>query len=191
MSLPLVRPPDSARPQPADRPRTPLPPRFFRHGELPLVLLWLVRERPRHGYDLMAELSRLFGPAYRPSPGTIYPAVEALETEGLIAGSARDGKVVYELTAPGSQALDDREEMLAAIEVRTGVHLRGADGLPEQVDRFRARLAPLAGRVDTAVTATILDRAADEIERLAAGLSLTTPSTTSDSAPTHRPKEHR
>jgi DNA-binding PadR family transcriptional regulator len=144
-----------------------VPPRFFRHGELPLVLLWLVRERPRHGYDLMAELSRLFGPAYRPSPGTIYPAVEALETEGLILGTAHDGKVVYELTEPGVQALDSRLHVLADIEVRTGVQLRVGDGLPEQVDRLRARLLPLAGHVDATATADILERATLEVEALA------------------------
>ncbi len=83
------------------------------------MLLWLVRERPRHGYDLMAELTRLFAPDYRPSPGTIYPAVEALETEGLIVGSPVDGKVVYELTEPGDLALDARLDLLAAVEVRT------------------------------------------------------------------------
>ncbi|EUA73856.1 hypothetical protein I540_0264 [Mycobacteroides abscessus subsp. bolletii 1513] len=37
--------------------------RFFRHGELPLVLLALLAQRPMHGYELMSELSRLFGPA--------------------------------------------------------------------------------------------------------------------------------
>lgn len=132
------------------------------------MLLWLVRERPRHGYDLMAELARLFGPHYRPSPGTIYPAVEALEAEGLIAGTPRDGKVVYELTEPGSQALDARNDMIAAVEVRTGVQLRLGDALPEQVDRLRARLLPLAGRVDATRTGEILERAADEIEQLAA-----------------------
>lgn len=153
-----------------------MPPRFFRHGELPLVLLWLVRERPRHGYDLMAELTRLFAPDYRPSPGTIYPAVEALETEGLIVGSPVDGKVVYELTEPGDLALDARLDLLAAVEVRTGVQLRIGDGLPEQIDRFRARLLPLAGRVDARRTAEILDRAADEIEHLSlAPLSTSTP----------------
>ncbi|MBO9532566.1 MAG: PadR family transcriptional regulator [Solirubrobacteraceae bacterium] len=154
-----------------------MPPRFFKHGELPLVLLWLVRERPRHGYDLMAELARLFGPGYRPSPGTIYPAVEALETEGLVAGAPIDGKVVYELTEPGAQALDGRLEQLADLEVRTGVLLRVGDGLPEQVDRLRARLLPLAGRVDARRTAEILDRAADDVEALLhPAPSLTAPS---------------
>jgi DNA-binding PadR family transcriptional regulator len=143
-----------------------MPPRYFRHGELPLMLLWLVRERPRHGYDLMAELARLFGPAYRPSPGTIYPAVEALETEGLLVGHPIDGKVVYELTEPGVQAIDSRLDVLAGIEVRTGVQLRIGDGLPEQVDRLRARLLPLAGHVDATTTASILDRAATAIEAL-------------------------
>lgn len=155
-----------------------MPPRFFRHGELPLVLLWLLQERPRHGYDLMAELARLFAPRYRPSPGTIYPAVEALETEGLIIGTPRDGKVVYELTEPGLQALDARLELLAAIEVRTGVQLRVGDGLPEQVDRLRARLLPLAGRIDASASAAILDRAADEIEALITHSSTTPPRTT-------------
>lgn len=144
-----------------------MPPRFFRHGELPLVLLWLIRERPRHGYDLMAELTRLFEPDYRPSPGTIYPAVEALETEGLTVGAPVDGKVVYEITEPGMLALDARLDVLAGIEVRTGVQLRVGDGLPEQVDRLRARLLPLAGRVDARRTAAILERAADAIEDLA------------------------
>jgi DNA-binding PadR family transcriptional regulator len=141
--------------------------RFFRHGELPLVLLWLLRERPRHGYDLMAELTRLFGPRYRPSPGTIYPAVEALETEGLIVGSPVEGKVVYELTEPGEQALQDRAQMLADIEYRTGVFLVDGGGLEGQIDRLRSRLARLSGRVDTKISGQILERAAGDIELLA------------------------
>ena len=57
--------------------------RFFRSGELHLVLLALIGERPQHGYELMADLTARFGPGYRASPGSIYPALTALEAEGL------------------------------------------------------------------------------------------------------------
>lgn len=142
-----------------------MPPRFFRHGELPLVLLALLAESPRHGYDVMAELNRLFGPRYRASPGSIYPAIEALQTEGLIEGRQVADKVVYATTPTGEQALRDRAEMLAALELRVGVRLSG-ESLDGLLTRFKARLAPLSGHVDPRAAAAILDRAALEIEHL-------------------------
>lgn len=141
-------------------------PRFFRHGELPLVLLALMADRPMHGYELMSELSRLFGPAYRPSPGTVYPAVDALEAEDLIEGSSHDGRTTYETTAAGLTALDERADALAALEVRTGARVRRSDSLDGPLARFNARLAPLSARVDPEAAAEILDRAAAEIESL-------------------------
>jgi DNA-binding PadR family transcriptional regulator len=149
-----------------------LPKRFFRHGELPLVLLALLAERPRHGYEIMAELKRLFGPRYRPSPGSVYPAIEALGAEGLIDGQARDGKTTYHVTLAGEQALEARRDALAVLEVRTGARFGDADSIEPLLDRFRARLVPLSGRVDPQAIATVLQRAAADIEGLA-GLSTT------------------
>jgi DNA-binding PadR family transcriptional regulator len=143
-----------------------LPRRFFRHGELPLVLLALLAERPRHGYQIMAELKRLFGPRYRPSPGSVYPAIEALGTEGLIDGQTHDGKTTYHVTAAGEQAIEARRDALAALEVRTGARFGDADSIETLLDRFRARLAPLSGRVDPQAIATVLQRAAADIESL-------------------------
>jgi DNA-binding PadR family transcriptional regulator len=143
-----------------------LPRRFFRHGELPLVLLALLAERPRHGYEIMAELKRLFGPRYRPSPGSVYPAIEALDAEGLIDGQTHDGKTTYRVTATGKQAIEARRDALAALEVRTGARLGDADSIETLLDRFRARLAPLSGRVDPQAIATVLQRAAADIESL-------------------------
>ncbi len=142
--------------------------RFFHHGELPLVLLALLAERPRHGYELMAELTRRFGPRYRPSPGSIYPAIEALESEGLIEGHVADGggKTVYANTPAGDEALQLRGELLAALELRTGVRFGGEDSLEPLLARFKARLAPLSGHVDPLAAAAVLDRAAGEIEAL-------------------------
>ncbi len=149
-----------------------MPRRFFRHGELPLVLLALLAERPRHGYEIMAELKRLFGPRYRPSPGSVYPAIEALGAEGLIDGQAHDGRTTYRVTPAGEQAIEARRDALAALEVRTGARFGDADSIETLLDRFRARLVPLSGRVDPQAIAAVLQRAAADIEGLD-GLSTT------------------
>ncbi|HEV2791719.1 MAG TPA: PadR family transcriptional regulator [Solirubrobacterales bacterium] len=138
--------------------------RFFRHGELPLVLLALLAERPMHGYELMASLKRLFGPRYRPSPGSVYPALEALEAEGLLEGESGGGRTIYRASAAGTEALAERADSLAELELRTGVEVRPAQSLEATLSRFKARLAPLAGRIDVEAVTAVLDRAATEIE---------------------------
>jgi DNA-binding PadR family transcriptional regulator len=138
--------------------------RFFRHGELPLVVLALLTDRPMHGYELMSVLSRLFGPRYRPSPGSVYPALEALEAEGLVAGEAAAGRTTYRATEAGAEAVAGRIDDLAALELRTGVRVQSAESLDSALARFKARLAPLSGRVDAAEVAPVLERAAAEIE---------------------------
>jgi DNA-binding PadR family transcriptional regulator len=114
----------------------------------------------------MTELGRLFGPAYRPSPGSVYPAVEALEAEGLVEGDGGEGRTTYRITPVGAQALQDRGEMLAAFELRKGVHLRSSDSFEPMLERFKARLSALSGRVSPEAIAAVLERAAVEIESL-------------------------
>jgi DNA-binding PadR family transcriptional regulator len=143
-----------------------MPRRFFRHGELPLVLLSLLEAKPMTAYELMGELGRLFGPRYRPSPGSVYPAVDALEGEDLIRGEDRRGRTVYALTDSGAEAFAERRDALAALELRTGTRVGRDDSLEPVLARFRARVVPLAGSVDAGQVAGVLDRAAAEIESL-------------------------
>jgi DNA-binding PadR family transcriptional regulator len=138
--------------------------RFFRHGELPLAVLALLAERPMHGYELMSELSRLFGPRYRPSPGSVYPALEALKGEQLLSGEADSSRTTYKITASGAEALETRADDLAALEFRTGVCVQNAESLDAALARFKARLSPLSGRVGLTIVEPILERAATEIE---------------------------
>ena len=119
-----------------------------------------------HGYEVMAELGRLFGPAYRPSPGSIYPAVDALEAEGLIEGDEQGGRTTYRITSLGEEALEERTDALAALELRTGARLGHADSLEPVLARFKARLIGLSGRVDPEAVAATLDQAAADIEAL-------------------------
>lgn len=127
-------------------------------------MLAMLADRPMHGYELMSELSRLFGPRYRPSPGSVYPALEALEAERLLAGETEAGRNTYRATKAGLEALEGRVDDLAALELRTGVRVRPAESLDSALARFRARLSPLSGRIDVAATERVLDRAAAEIE---------------------------
>jgi DNA-binding PadR family transcriptional regulator len=140
--------------------------RFFRHGELHLVLLVLLSSRARHGYELMAELGRLFGPEYHPSPGSVYPAVKALAAEELIAPEPESEPTRYRTTVSGEAAVADRRAALVALEQRTGVRLGGSDRLEAALEHFTARVRRLAGRVDPERVAELLDDAATDIEHL-------------------------
>lgn len=141
--------------------------RFFRHGELHLVVLALLDRQPMHGYQLMGELERLFAPGYRPSPGSVYPAIEALAEAGLVAGAEQGGRRVYELTSAGAEALMRRQHDLATIEGRTGVRLGGAGDVDDALDRFAVRVRSVAPRLGPAVLDAALDELAQRLERLA------------------------
>lgn len=80
--------------------------RFFGAGEVRIAILSLLKEKPRHGYDLMKELETRSGGSYKVSAGTMYPALQQLEDEGLIVSETRDGKRVYQLTDLGKEEVE-------------------------------------------------------------------------------------
>ena len=63
--------------------------RMFESGELRLVLLKLIADEPRHGYDLIRAIEELTGGEYAPSPGVVYPTLTLLQDMGLIEEAAR------------------------------------------------------------------------------------------------------
>ena len=80
--------------------------RFLEHGDLRFIVLALIAEQPRHGYELIKELEDRTGGAYRPSPGVIYPTLALLEDEGFIRPAAGEaGRKLYEATDEGRAAL--------------------------------------------------------------------------------------
>ncbi len=137
--------------------------RFFRHGELPLVILALLDRRPMHTYQLLAELDRLFGDDYEPSTGSVYPAVSALRSEDLITADARELRQVNRLTPRGRRALAARRADLAGLEIRTGVRLGEVGSVEAVLDSFVSRVRHLAPRLDPTQLAVVLDRATTEL----------------------------
>jgi DNA-binding PadR family transcriptional regulator len=80
--------------------------RVFDQGDLRLVILRLIAEKPRYGYELIKEIEDRLGGAYSPSPGVIYPTLTLLEEMGHTQVTASDGgKKLYAITAEGEAAL--------------------------------------------------------------------------------------
>jgi DNA-binding PadR family transcriptional regulator len=88
----------------------------FGHGRLRLYLLKLLEESPRHGYEVIRLLQDRFLGIYSPSPGTIYPRLARLESEGLVTHEVVKGKKVYQLTDKGRAELVRRMDELADLE---------------------------------------------------------------------------
>jgi DNA-binding PadR family transcriptional regulator len=141
--------------------------RFFRYGELPLVLLALLEREQVGGYELMGELDRLFGPDYRPSPGSVYPALKALAAEELVEVVDGNGAAVYRPTPAGRRVLTDRRDDLAVIEHRTGRRLVGGDAIEAALAQLRARVTAVVGRASEDLVIAALEGVAARIERAA------------------------
>ena len=80
-----------------------------RRGDVRMAALLLLAEEPRNGYQIMQELETRTRGAWRPSPGSVYPALQQLEDEGLVRSTERDGRRRYELTDAGRRVVDERD----------------------------------------------------------------------------------
>ncbi|MDB5695745.1 MAG: PadR family transcriptional regulator [Sphingomonas bacterium] len=151
--------------------------RMFDGGELRLVLLKLIADEPRHGYDLIREIEELTGGAYAPSPGVVYPTLALLDEMGLIEEQRSEGaKKRFASTEEGRKHLDEKRAEADALIARLtelGAHRQRSDRGP--VRRAMGNLGQAVGnRVsrgdwsdDTLHDiAALIDEVAQKIERL-------------------------
>jgi DNA-binding PadR family transcriptional regulator len=73
-----------------------------RRGDVRTALLALLSERPMHGYEMIQELDERTGGIWRPSPGSVYPTLQMLEDEGLVASTQSEGRKLFTLTDEGA-----------------------------------------------------------------------------------------
>jgi DNA-binding PadR family transcriptional regulator len=150
---------------------------MFKPGELRLVLLKLIADQPRHGYDLIQSIEEMTGGAYAPSPGVVYPTLTMLEDMGFIAEQATEGsRKAYAATDEGRAHLDERREEADALIARLterGDRERRAGGAPisRAVGNLLSALwhrVQREGMDDETLhrIAEILDEAARKVERL-------------------------
>ncbi|MEE1758872.1 MULTISPECIES: PadR family transcriptional regulator [unclassified Streptomyces] len=81
-----------------------------RRGDVRASLLALLKDRPMHGYEMIQEIAERSGGAWKPSPGSVYPTLQLLEDEGLIASATEGGKKLFSLTEAGRTAADEGPE---------------------------------------------------------------------------------
>jgi DNA-binding PadR family transcriptional regulator len=150
--------------------------RWFEPGEMRLVILRLVREKPRHGYEIIKALEERMHGCYTPSAGTVYPTLQMLEDQGYVRIVEEAGKKIYHITPEGEKLLDENEDVLTDIgdRIRDAIHgvAGGAVGevnsafanLAKRVFRDAWRSGPDSER--TAKIAEILRKAVADIEAL-------------------------
>jgi DNA-binding PadR family transcriptional regulator len=149
--------------------------RFLEHGDLRFVLLALIEEQPRHGYELIKALEERTGGAYRPSPGVIYPTLSLLEDEGFVRpAEAAAGRKLYEITDDGRAALTEARPAVDAVFARMADAAEGADAIRPRIGRamgnfglaLQARLSqrPISPQ-DLEAIVKAIDEAAAAVER--------------------------
>ncbi len=92
--------------------------RLFDGGDLRLIVLQLLAERPSYGYELIKTMEEKLSGGYAPSPGVIYPTLTMLEEEGLTSSSTEGGKKVFTVTDAGNATLAEHKARLDAINSR-------------------------------------------------------------------------
>jgi len=83
----------------------------FQKGDLKYVILDLLKDKPRHGYDIIRELEEQSYGFYKPSPGVIYPTLQMLEEMGYASSAEQEGKKVYSITEEGLKFLTDQSKV--------------------------------------------------------------------------------
>ena len=97
--------------------------RMFSGGEFRLLLLRLIADEPRHGYELIKAIEELTGGDYAPSPGILYPTLTMLEDMGLIAEQkSKDVKKIFEATEDGRAHLQENAEEVEELIERLEGH---------------------------------------------------------------------
>jgi DNA-binding PadR family transcriptional regulator len=112
-------------------------PRMFDPGALRLVVLGLIAEEPRHGYDIIKALEAKFQGSYSPSPGAIYPMLQMLEEADLVISEAHGNKRLYRITEQGRAYLQENAEELARINAQID-EVSAEDGEISLGDEVRA-----------------------------------------------------
>jgi len=151
--------------------------RIFEQGDLKYVVLRLLEEKPRHGYEIIKELEDRFGGAYSPSPGTVYPTLTMLEDLGYAQATPEEaGRKIYSITDAGRAYLKEHSETVDGIFERMARFVEGfldepmmgVNGAFKRVGRATYGTASRHVRdpEKLARIREILDRAAGEIEAL-------------------------
>jgi len=109
-------------------------------GDVRSAILALLAEEPRHGYQIIQDISERSGGQWKPSPGSVYPALSALQDEGLVDDEKIEGRRVFSLTPSGLAHVEERREELAGV-----FDAFASDSEPDDVTDLRQLLFGVGG----------------------------------------------
>ena len=148
--------------------------RFFDQGDLRLVILAMIAEQPRHGYEIIKDIEDRLGGAYAPSPGVVYPTLTLLEELGFASQQADGAKKLYTATPEGLAHLEQNKVTVDGLFARINEAGSGgrdfaprimrAMGNVKMALRLRLSSGPLTSEQVDKIAAA-LDAAARDIER--------------------------
>ncbi|MEG1052695.1 MAG: PadR family transcriptional regulator, partial [Janthinobacterium sp.] len=122
-----------AKPVPAAR-----GPKMFDAGTLRYLVLQLIADKPRHGYDIIKAIGQRAGGAYAPSPGAIYPLMHGLVGHGYVAVSLDGNKKLHSITPEGLAFLAANRAYVDAIAARIGAPAGADDDLRHLMHELKA-----------------------------------------------------
>jgi DNA-binding PadR family transcriptional regulator len=148
--------------------------RLFGPGDLRLILLGLIAEKPSHGYELIRAIEERVGGGYSPSPGSIYPTLTLLEELGHVRAASSEGaKRLFEITDEGREFIAQNKANIDGITARMGLAARSMAGQmpPEAVHQAMHTLKAALMLHRGTWSDSESDRVRDIIERAAEAIS--------------------
>ncbi len=146
--------------------------RFLEHGDLRLLVLHLISEKPRHGYEIIKAVEDLAGGAYAPSPGVIYPTLTLLEELGQVESTAEGARKSFRITEAGAATLAASQSTVNTLleKIKTAQPREPAAPIIRAMENLktamRLKFGREAGPELTRKIADILDATARQIEEL-------------------------
>jgi len=103
----------------------------FGKGDLKYVILDLLKDKTRYGYEVIRALEERSHGFYTPSPGVVYPTLQMLEEMGYASAAERDGKKIYTITDEGRKFLDEQKDFTDEVKSHMKRHWN-----PENIGMF-------------------------------------------------------
>jgi DNA-binding PadR family transcriptional regulator len=120
--------------------------RFLR-GHLNHIVLEIIKEKPRHGYDVIKGIEEKFHGLYSPSAGSVYPILQALEDHGFLTSSQDSGKKVYSITVDGEQELKENKDKFSEMRERLRKHLGDLGGYRDLMGEMGQTMHSVFGKL--------------------------------------------
>ena len=132
----------------------------FQKGDLKYVVLDLIKDKPRHGYEIIRLMEERSHGFYTPSPGAVYPTLQFLEETGYVEAAQHDAKKIYSITDEGRKFLAESKQFADGIKGKMRDHWG-----PRDMDEMREAMAEI-GRLGRLLGKHFRNLDAPKIQRI-------------------------